>query len=57
MTIEVYRKHLWLGDTRNQKIETKFFAVKGKVRQIETVQRVLKNVCNKKNVWDNTSNS
>ncbi len=45
---EVYRKTLWVPTHQGWKMGTKLFSVKGKVRQIDSLQRVLKQVCNKK---------
>ncbi len=50
LTFEVYKKHLWVPDTSNNRNSTRIFSIKGKVRQIETLQRTLKTVINKKKI-------
>ena len=48
---EVYRKTLWVPTHQERKTGTKLFSIKGKVRQIESLQRLLKQVCNEKQLF------
>ena len=47
----VYKKHLWMATSGQEKFGTKLFAIKGKVRQIESLQRTMKSLCNKQHCF------